>query len=567
MTSKTKSGFASVTAAFFLCFVMLWPPPAGAQEADWHRAADADVVLQAMQAELERSTSVLKLDRVAAPYYIEYRVVDVDDYVAEAAYGALRVDTRTHVRFLRVAVRVGDYKQDGKSNAGAGALGMVDFMPLDGDLTALRHQLWLATDRAYREAAEALASKQAQLKQFTIDQPVDDFAHADPVHFIGTLARLDFDPQPWTKMLQEASVVYKTDPQIESFDSNLKFSAVNDYFANSEGTVVRSGRKLYQMYISCSTQAADGMSLPRNNGFVVNDMKNLPSEAEFIGRAEKLARSLKEMRDAPVADEEYRGPVLFSADASATVFADLVGDNVLGRRPDLGKTSRTTGAFATSYKSRVLPDFLSVVDDPTIWAYRGKALLGHYEFDDEGVPAQRVPVIEKGILVNYLIGREPIRDFPTSNGHARARVPATSPGPTNPLPHVGSLIVTSAQPASEDELSKKFLDLCRQRDLPYCYFVETFGPKLIPRLLYKVWAKDGRQELVRGGSFGDLDVRALRGDLIAAGDDAYVDNHPLNVPHTIVAPSILFDELEIKRATTNQEKLPEYPPPALVTGK
>ena len=185
-------------------------------------------------------------------------------------------------------------------------------------------------------------------------------------------------------------------------------------------------------------------------------------------------------------------------------------------------------------------------------------MLGDYTIDDEGVPAQRVSLIEKGTLVNYVMGREPIRDFPTSNGHGRARVPTNPAGPS-----LGNLIVTSAQPLSKEELKKKLIDLCQQRDLPYSYRVETFGPALTPRLLYKVWTKDGHEELVRGGAFGDLDIRALRSGLIAAGDASYVDNHLLNIPHSIVAPSILFDELEVKRANQNKEKLPEYPAPAL----
>ena len=524
-----------------------------------------DPVLRAMQEELDRSKSSLKLENVAAPYYIEYRVLDVDDYSAEAAFGALRSNVRSHFRYLRVAVRVGDYKQDGYFGQGDGAISMLDFVPLDDDDLAMRHQLWLATDRAYRAAAQIFSAKQAQLKQLTIDQPVDDFSRADPVQSLGALAKLDVDPAPWNKMLQDASSVYKSDPQIEVSEANLKFEAVNQYFINSEGTVVRSGRNLYQMYVSSLGQAADGMSLQRNNGFVVASMKELPSADEFVARAQKLAGSLKGLRDAPLVDEEYRGPVLFSADAAATVFADLVGDNVLGRRPELGKNARTIGAFATSYKSRVLPEFISVVADPTLASYHGQSLLGHYEIDDEGVPAQRVSLIEKGTLVNYLIGREPIRDFPKSNGHARARMPSPIPTPTpaSPLPHNSNLIVTSSEPLSKDALKSKFLDLCRQRDLPYCYFVETFGPKLTPRLLYKIWTKDGHEELVRGASFGDLDARALRSDLVAAGDDMYVDNHPVYAPHSIVAPSILFDELEVKRASVNKEKLPEYPAPAL----
>jgi TldD protein len=529
------------------------------QTKDSQALAGADPVLEAMRAELDRSKSKLKLEDVAAPYYIEYRVIDFDDYSADAALGALRGDVRTRFRFLRVVVRVGDYKQDSYFGQGEGS---VNFLPIDGDVLALRNQLWLATDIAYKQAAQSLTAKQAQLKQLTIDQPVDDFAHATPVQSVGPLVTLEFDPQPWARMLVDASALYKTDPQIETFDSSLKFQAINRYFVNSEGTVVRSGQSLYEMSISCSTQAADAMRLDRSNAFNVTSMKELPSATDFVGRAAKLAGTLKDLRDAPVVDEEYRGPVLFSADASASVFADLVGENILGHKPELGKNDRTTGAFASSYKSRVLPDFLSVVDDPTISSYRGESLLGHYDIDDEGVPAQRVDVIEKGNLVNYVVGRAPIRDFPASNGHGRARVPSFPPGPS-----LSNLIVSSTQPVSQPELKKKLIDLCQQRDLPYCYYVETFGPKLTPRLLYKVWTKDGHQELVRGASFGDLDTRALRSDLIAAADDVYIDDRPLNIPHSIAAPSILFDELEVKRTNLNKETLPEYPAPALAPSK
>jgi len=515
-----------------------------------------DVVLMAMRAELERSKAQLKMDQVAAPYYIEYRVSDLDQYSAEASYGALRADVRMRLRFLRVVVRVGDYKQDSYFGAGQGT---VDIMPLDGDLQAMRHQIWLATDRAYKAAAESLTAKQAQLKQLNIDQPVDDFAHADPVQSLGPLAVLNFDPAPWKQMLQDASALYKGDPAIESFDSSLNFHAVNRYFVNSEGTAIRSGQTLYEMKIACSTQAADGMSLPRDVSFTVNNLQDLPSAADFLSRARKLAASLKELRDAPIVDEEYRGPVLFSADAAASVFSILVGDNVLGGKPQLGKNERTTGAFAASYKSRVLPDFLSVVSDPTISSYAGHPLLGHYAFDDDGVPGQHVSVIDKGILLNYLLGREPIRDFPVSNGHARARIPAGAPEP-----HNSNLIVTASPATPKDDLKKKLIELCQQQDLPYCYYVETLGGKLAPRLLYKIWTKDGHEELVRGAVFGDLDTRSLRSDLIAAGDDVYVENRLLNIPHSIAAPSILFDQLEVKRANQDKEKLPEYPAPPIV---
>jgi TldD protein len=545
------------SCAFFLLLISVAFGCAQQKDA----AASADPLLQAMSVELERSQASLKLDQVAAPYYIEYRVFDVDQYDAEAAYGSLRSHFRTRLRFLRITVRIGDYKLD--SYRGGQGEGAVSVVPLDDDLIALRHQIWEATDRAYKAAAQQLTAKQAQLKQYTVpDQPVDDFAHAEPIRSVGSLAKLDFDPQPWLTMLQDGSSVYKDDPLLQSADTTLKFQAVNRYFVNSEGAMVRSGYNLYELIIAESTQAPDGLKLDRSHGYTVASLKELPSAEEFRAQAAKLLDTLKRLRDAPLADEQYRGPVLFSADAASTVFADLVGEHVLGRKPELGKTSRTTGEFASGYRTRVLPEFLSVVDDPTMVSFQGQSLLGNYAIDDEGVRAQRVPVIENGKLINYLVGREPIRDFPASNGHGRARVPNNQPGPS-----LGNLIVSASESFPPAALRKKFIELCQQRDLPYGYYIETFGPQRTPRLLYKVWVKDGREELVRGGSFGDLDTRALRNDLVAAGSDFYVESHAQNIPHSIVSPSILFDELEIKRVTTNKDKLPDYPAPPLAPGK
>jgi TldD protein len=187
----------------------------------------------------------------------------------------------------------------------------------------------------------------------------------------------------------------------------------------------------------------------------------------------------------------------------------------------------------------------------------GQPLFGKYSLDDEGVKAQRVSLIEKGQLISYLIGRQPIRDFPTSNGHGRAAASAAA------SPHAGNLILQSASPQPDAELKKKLIELCKNRDLPYGLYVETMGPRLEPRLLYRIFTKDGHEELVRGGVFGDLDVRALRSELTAAGTAPAVENRPEPVWYSVASPALLFDELQVKRTQATKQKLPEYPAPAL----
>jgi hypothetical protein len=209
----------------------------------------------------------------------------------------------------------------------------------------------------------------------------------------------------------------------------------------------------------------------------------------------------------------------------------------------------------------VLPNFLTVVDDPTLKEFQGKSTVGSYDVDNEGVKAQRVTVIDNGTLTNYLVGRQPIRDFTASNGHGRA-----APG-VFPAPGVGVLVVKVSEAQSPAALRQRALQIVADQGLPYAYRVDTLGPGNTPRLLYRVYAKDGHEELVRGAVFSELDVRAMRSDLIAAGDDPLVSNRSGGAPTTIISPSLLFGELEVKRADTSKDKLPEYPAPPLVASK
>jgi len=518
-------------------------------------AAKGDGLLEALLTELDRSKAQLKMDQVQAPYYVEYRVNEVEDFGAEAAFGALRENQHIHVRVLRVVVRVGDYKQDSYFGRGQGESSI---LPLDDDPIALRHQIWLATDDAYKAAGQALAEKQAAMKQFSADpNPVDDFAKAPQMIAVEPTVSLKIDEAAWKKTLEDVTSLYKLYPDVQSVTASARFSAINEYLVNSEGTVTRCGKTTYGVQLNSSTQAADGMRVSRSPAFMVARPEELPTRDVLMGEAKKMLDTVVALRQAPIVEEEYRGPVLFAPDAADDIVASLIGQNVLGQKPQLGKPNRTTGAFATSYKTRVLPNFLSVMDDPTLKDFRGKSLVGNYAVDSEGVKAQAVNAIENGMLANYLIGRQPIRDFPASNGHGRA-APGSLPGP-----NLGVLLVKSSEAQSAEELKKKVVQMVTDQGKAYGYRVETLGPGNSPRLLYRVYAKDGHEELVRGAVFNQLDIRALRSDLIAVGNDPLVSNRAGGAPTTIISPSLLFDELEVKRADTSKDKLPDYPAPPL----
>lgn len=519
-----------------------------------HAAASGDPLLEALLTELERSKAQLKMDQVAAPYYIEYRVDDVDDYSAEAAFGALRENQRARFRILRVVVRIGDYKQDSYYGQG---MGETNILPLEDDPIALRHQIWMATDDAYKEAGEAFTEKQATLKQFSADSnPVDDFAKSDAVRDVKPTVTLQVDEQEWKRTLEDATNLYRQYPDVQAVSASVRFSAENEYLVNSEGTVTRNGKKNFSLTLNSSAQASDGMRLSRNPYWMTAKLEELPDHDALIADTRKTLDTLVALRQAPIVEEEYRGPVLFAPDAADDVIASLVGSNVLGRKPQLGRPNRTVGAFATSYKSRVLPNFITVTDDPTLSEFGGKSLVGSYDVDEDGVRSQAVTVVEKGMLINYLLGRQPIRDFPASNGHDRAGTGSL------PSPNLGVLLVKSSEARTPEELKQRVIQMVTDQGKPYAYRVETLGPGNSPRLLYRVYA-DGHEELVRGAVFNELDIRALRSDLIAVGNDPLVSNRSGGVPTTVISPSLLFDELEVKRADTSKDKLPDYPAPPL----
>jgi TldD protein len=515
-----------------------------------------DPVLKAMLAELKRSQEKLQLGQLQRPYYIDYQVTELEDHVTDATLGALRTDNLNVGRLVRVVVRIGDYKQDSYFGQG---MGTVEVMPTDNDELALRHQLWLATDKAYKAALGGLTEKQAALKNVEVENDVADFSHEKPAVSVHALAKLDANLDAWKANLRSTSDLFRRDPALEASSAFLNFRVLNRYFVNTEGTVTRNGKTIYSYIFTGSAQADDAMRLERSHGYVVTRADELPKPEEIQKDAEKLISTFNALKKAPLVEDDYRGPVLISGDAATSIFERLVVPNILGIRPELGSSARTRGEFNSYYKNRVLPEFFTVEDDPLAKKIDGTTLAGSYDVDDEGVAAEKVTVIEKGVLANYLLAREPIRDFPHSNGHGRTALAGA------PRPQISNLIFKAANPLTFDELKHKLLQMCKDQGRPYGYYVETTGPQLAPRLLWRVYVSDGHMELVRGAVFNQLDTRALRNDIVAAGNDNYVFNRNEPLPSAIVAPSVLFGELDIQRGNRQREKLPTYPAPTLST--
>jgi predicted Zn-dependent protease len=520
--------------------------------------AEKDPVLKAMLEELDRSMSQLQLKGFAKPFFIQYRVEDVTDYSTKAEFGASEGSQRTHQRIARVTVRVGDYKTDSSGGRGDGALGLV---ALDEDPIALRTALWAATDQAYKAALAAYAVKQAALKQVQTPPQADDFSHEKAVISLAEPVSLNVDAGAWTERVARACGLYKNDATARAGEGNIQYATSNfqgrvttTWLVTSEGTIVRKTAQEYQETFGVGTQAADGMRLDRSYASTGSSLKDLDAQEVFEKHAQELIASLTELRKAPLVEEEYHGPILLSSDAGADTLRSLLASGVAATRPRLGTEARTNGPFASSFHAQVLPEFVEVVDDPGLKSFNGKGLVGAYDFDEEGVSAQGVTLVKAGRLQNYLLGREPVRDFPQSNGHGRAGITGAA------RPSLGVLKVSAENGSSDDVLNGKLLALAKDRGLKSVYFVKTLGGEMTPRLLYRVSA-DGKRELVRGAVLDDIDQRALRSSLSAVGKDLYVANYFGDVPLTVLAPAMLLDDATVRRANEKNGKLPFYPPP------
>jgi predicted Zn-dependent protease len=532
---------------------------AGAQANQPTRAdAEKDPVFKAMLAELDRSKNDLQLHGFEKPFFIQYRVEDVATFDTRAEYGAGEGGQHSRQRVARVTVRVGDYKTDSSGQRGDGA---VQLTALDDDPIAIRSALWNATDQAYKNALSAYAQKQADLKQVQTPPQADDFSKQKPVIVLETPRELKIDEDAWNERVAHESGLYRTDPTVKATEKDVQYStssfharASTSWLVNTEGTIVRKSSEGYQEIFAVGTQADDGMRLDRSYASTGIALKDLDPPEEFAKHAVSEIASLSDLRKAPLVEEEYHGPVLMSSDASSDILRALVATGVTATRPRLGTEARTNGPFASSYHARVLPDFLNVIDDPGLKTFDGKDLVGAYDVDDEGVPGQAVQLVTGGKLQNYLLGREPVKDFAESNGHGRAPVA----GPARPA--IGVMKVTAESGVSDEELNHKLIEMAKDRGLKCAYYVETLGGAFNPRLLYRVNV-DGTRELVRGAALDDLDQRALRSSVEAAGKNLWVANYMSDVPETVLAPALLLSDVTVKRANEKNEKLPFYPPP------
>jgi len=582
---------------------------------------DGDQTLRALRDEMARSKTrlELKIPGTAAPvrpFYVAYRLLDLDIKTVSAEFGALVSSTTTRNRFMAVEARVGDYKLDSSnfvSDEGfRGFIGSTGGVGIDRDYDSLRQDLWIATDQAFKEAVETFSRKRAYLSSLARQSEIPDFSRETPVVSIEPRLEPDWSPRNWEQEARQISAVLRAYPQLYSTRVSCHLVNVTQYLFTSEGTEIRTSRSLAAIEAGLDTLADDGMPLHHFYASYAPRSADVPSVDAVRKSLNVTATELMALRAARPA-EDYTGPVLFEARAAAPLVAQILGPNLNGARPplafapvmeqllnSLGGKSDWVGRLG----ARVLPATVALVDDPSAKDFRGHALLGGYVVDEEGVKAQKVTLVENGVLKNELMSRRPGPDFDHSNGHGRAAFL------NDARPTMSNLFFTSSDAVSPQELRKRFLDKCREEKLSYCLVVrEMDNPALsisrqddfsellaslaggagsgdrLPLLAYKVYPEDGHEELVRGGRIIGLNSRSLR-NLAGIGNDSFAWNFMESqeagfagtalgafgsarggLPAAIVAPSLLFDEVEVRGARGEPKRLPLLPAPQLTAAK
>ena len=582
---------------------------------------DNDHTLQAMRDEMDRAKTRLELkipniDRPVRPYYVEYRLLDLEVREVVAEYGTLLSSTHTRNRFMDVEARVGSYKLDSSnfvSDEGfRGFIGPTGSVGIDRDYDSLRQDLWIATDQAFKEAVETYSRKQAYLSSLARQSDIDDFAKAQPVQLIEPLVTPDWTNRNWDQEARETSATLRAFSEIHESRVTYYIVYATEYLLTSEGTEIRQNRHFAAIEAGMRTFADDGVPLNHFYATYAARPADLPSVEAMRKGLNVAGTELMTLRAAPPA-QDYSGPVLFEARAAAPMLAQVLGPAVNGARPPisfspvmeqmLGNLGGKSD-WVSRIGARVLPSGVSVVDDPGAKEFKGTPVIGGYAVDNEGVRAQKVTLVESGNFKSELMSRRPGPDSDQSNGHGRAAFL------NDAKPTMSNLFFSSAETLSAAELKKKFLDACRTEKLAYCLVVremdnpalsllhqEDFSELLasygggagtgdrLPLVVYRVYPETGREEMIRGSRIIGLNSRALR-NLAGIGNDTFVFNYMQSqingfagtalgafgsaqsgLPASVVAPSLLFEELEVRGARGEAKRLPLLPPPPMSPAK
>ena len=531
-------------------------------------------ILDILQAELHRNIDALKGEPMPA-YYAAYTVHDTRSTNIVASFGAIDRSDENRQRFATVEVRVGEYALDnthpirGDARAMSPRLTQVS-LPLTDDEKPIRVALWRATDRSYKQASEALTRVRTNVAaKVQDDNPAPDFSREEKQEYAAPEAAYSLDSSAWEARVRKVSAIFAEDPLILRSQVSVTVAAVNRHYVNSEGSRISSGEVQCRVFLQGVTKAEDGMELPLYTSYFATSPAGLPDEQQLVTEARAMVALLARLRTAPIVDP-FSGPAILSGRAAGVFFHEIFGHRVEANRQRNADDAQT---FTRRVGQAVLPPFLSVSFDPTARKIGATELMGHYQYDDQGVKAQRVTVVDAGVLKTFLLDRAPLRAFPRSNGHGRAEAGFL------PVSRQSNLQVESTRTVSRERLVELLREEARRQKKPFGLLFENIeggytttgrgSPNafnVLPNVVYRVYTDGRAPELVRGVDLIGTPLAAF-GKIIAADDQIGVFNGVCGaesggVPVSASSPSLLVSEVEVQKKAQSQETRPILPAPA-----
>jgi len=529
------------------------------------------IVLQAMEDELMRSQEKLKLEGYETPYFISYQIKDNEYYSIKGKYGAIASSENGRIRRLFVDVRVGNYDFDnsirGRSGGGAPFHDASD-VPVDNDPDAIRAALWQATDLAYKGALTQYFNKKANSVREIKDTNSKSFTREKSHNYYGPELNLTFNPGEWKDKIREISSVYKNYKELTNADIVMTAQKETVYFINTEGTSYIRDEVLYSIDAQVTTRAEDGKVISNYRNLYYVSPKQIPSVKEIKAIVNEMVEETLVMRSAEVLSP-VSVPALLEPEAAGVVFHEAIGHRLEGERQIDDNEGQT---FKEKVGEEIIPTFLSIIDDPSMKNFNGTHLMGYYPFDDQGVPGERVVLVDKGILRNFLLSRTPVNGFERSNGHGRASYGRA------PIARMSNTIIESDAEYSKEKLKELLIEEIKRQNKPFGLLIKRMkggetntssynfqAYRATPVAIYKVDPKTGEETPVRDVEIVGTPLVSIN-KIIATGDDYSVFNGFCGaesgyIPVSTVAPSILFSEIELQRKSSKKEKLPLLPPP------
>jgi predicted Zn-dependent protease len=556
--------------ALFLA-LLVSPTIAGAQ-------ASPPLLLDSMTTELHRAFSQLgkqasanaDAEKQLPPYFLSYSVADASSVSIRAQFGAVVDSSSGRLRVADVQIRLGSPTLDNTHGDHRGTAVNTLQLPLVDDRAALSRSLWQATNTGYGIALDNYLRVKTEAEVRAKEEDTSpDFSKEAPQSHIGKPAPLvSVDRAVWERRVRDLSKVFAEFPDVYQNVVLLSVQNETDYFTSSEGSQLVTPHLKARLVVIASTRADDGMDLFRDQTFEAETVDGLPSQSQLEAAMRELGNSLEALRKAPVT-EPFDGPAILSGRASAVFFHEVLGHRLEGQRQRGDEEGQT---FTKEVGKPVLPDFLSVSDDPTIEKFGTTWLSGSYEYDDEGEKARRVDLISDGVLKTFLMSRLPIASFSNSNGHGRSE---TGHVPTG---RQGNLIVSSSNSVNEAELRKRLVEEAKKQGKPYGLYFEDISSgfavtqrnspqafQVIPLVVWRVYVDGRPDELVRGVSIVGTPLAAMK-RILATGDKSEVFNGECGaesgtVPVSAVAPAMLVSEMETQRQPQGSARPPILPKP------